>query len=568
MTAVDAPTPAAGPAIEDGQVSFDLSTVFDTISHEIPDQTFLVWRDKRLTYAAINARMNGFAHYLASVGLSRQVDRTQLAGHESGQHLLAIYLRNSNEYLESMVGSYRARVAPFNCSYRYVEAELLYLLNDSRAKAVVYNAEFAPHLAALRDQLPHLEVLIQVADDSGEKLLPGAVDYESILATPPPVSGMATPSGDDLYILYTGGTTGMPKGVLWRQHDIFVSAMGGRPFGSTETLPSYEALTEQVRRAPGQPKVLVISPFMHGASQWSSFNIATMGGCLVIPDRVDQFDAVEALRLAERERVSVIPVVGDAVARPLVDELERVDHDLSSVVSVTNGGAALSSGVRQRILAALPGAVVLDAVGSSEAGLQMNSFTIAGGDANTAVFTPESDSAVVADDFSHVLRAGGSGRGWLARRGSIPLGYLGDSEKTARTFPMIEGERWSVPGDRAELLEDGRIRLLGRDSLTINSGGEKIFVEEVEQAIVAHPSVYDVVVTSRSSARWGNEVVAVVELADGWSVSDDELIECCRRTIARYKVPKAFVRVPKVQRFPTGKADYRWAGSIAEDHRE
>ncbi|MGV0746450.1 acyl-CoA synthetase [Mycolicibacterium sp. XJ870] len=545
-----------------GDVTFNLSTVFSTVAQAIPDQTFLVWRDLRLSYAQFDVRVDGFAHYLVSAGLGVHTEREALAGHESGQDHLGIYLRNGNEYLESMIGSYRARVAPFNVSYRYVEDELLYLLTDSNARALIYNAEFAPRVAAIRDRLPNLQVLIQVADESGNELLPGAVDYETILATPAPA--MPVPSGDDLYILYTGGTTGMPKGVLWRQHDIFLSSMGGRPFGSDTFIASYEELAERADAAGGGLSLLMIPPFMHGAAQWAAYNAVTMGGKLVIPDDVVRMRPDNVLRLAERERVLSIPVVGDAIARPLLDEIEAGDYDLSGLVTITNGGAPLSPTVRERILTALPHIMLLDAVGASESGAQMSTYSTAGGDTDVATFTPQSDTAVVAEDLSRVLGPG-EGGGWLARRDLIPLGYLGDEEKTARTFPTIDGVRWSVPGDRANVLEDGRIQLLGRDSVTINSGGEKIFVEEVERAIAAHPAVYDVVVVGRPSERWGSEVVAVVQFAEGAAADDDELVEVCQRSIARYKIPKAFVRSDKIVRSPAGKADYRWAKSVATE---
>jgi fatty-acyl-CoA synthase len=543
-------------------ISFNLSDVFGTVAKTIPEQTFLVWRGRRLSYADVDRRVDGFANYLTSVGLGCHTERDALAGHESGQDHLGIYLRNGNEYLEAMIGAYRARVAPFNTSYRYVEDELLYLLTDSKSKALVYPAEFGPRVAAIRDRLPHLRVLIQVADQSGNGLLPGAVDYETILSTPTPADGMPTPSGDDLYVLYTGGTTGMPKGVLWRQHDIFLSSMGGRPWGSDQALASHDELAEKARAAGGAMSMMMVPPFMHGAAQWAAFNAVTMGGRLVIPDDVERMRPAEVLRLVESEKVLSLPVVGDAIARPLLDEIETGDYDLSGLFTITNGGAPLSPTVRERILAALPHLMLLDAVGASESGAQMSTATTAGAETAAATFTPQSDTAVVSADLDRVLQPG-EGKGWLARRDLIPLGYLGDEAKTAKTFPTIDGVRWSVPGDRADVLSDGRIQLLGRDSVTINSGGEKIFVEEVERAIAAHPGVYDVVVVGRPSQRWGSEVVAVVQLAEGAEASDEELVEVCRTSIARYKIPKAFIRTPKVVRSPAGKADYRWAKEVA-----
>lgn len=344
-------------------------------------------------------------------GLGCHTERAHLRGHQSGQDHLGLYLRNGNEYLEAMIAGYRARVAPFNVSYRYVDEELLYLLNDSKATALAYNAEFAPRVAAIRDRLPHLRVLIQVADESGNELLPGAVDYESITGTTAPAGDCPEPTADDLYILYTGGTTGMPKGVLWRQHDIFISAMGGRPFGSDTPLGSYAELAERAKMTGGAMSILMLPPFMHGAAQWAAYNIITMGGRIVIPDDVERLQIDDVLRLVERERVLSIPVVGDAMARPLIDAIEAGDYDLSGLASVTNGGAPMSPGVRDRIRAALPNVLLIDAVGSSEAGQQMN--TVATDEEQSAVFNPQADTAVVSADYDRVLTPATTRRvGW------------------------------------------------------------------------------------------------------------------------------------------------------------
>ena len=541
---------------------FNLASVFGAVAAAVPDQPVLIWRDRRVTYADMDARIDGLARYLVGQGLGVRTERSELDNHESGQDHLGVYLRNGNEYLEATLGAHRARVASFNVNYRYVEEELLYLLTDARTRALVYHAEFAPVVAAVRDRLPDLTVLVQVADGSGHELLPGAVDYEEALRAPEPAGGMPTPGGDDLYLLYTGGTTGMPKGVLWKHHDIYVSTMGGTPFGATEPFASYDAIQDHARNANGGLSLLMVPPFMHGAAQWSTFHAITSGGKIVIPDDVHTFDPANALEVASRERVMNVVTVGDAIAKPIIEEVERGSYDLSGLVSFGNGGAALTPGVRDRIFAALPNVLVLDSAGSSESGLQMSQMAMKGTEEEAMVFTPQSDTWVLDDLLTRPLEKGESG-GWLARRGYVPLGYLGDPEKSARTFPVIDGVRWSVPGDRASILDDGRIRLLGRDSVTINSGGEKIFAEEVERAVAAHPGVRDVVVAGRPSERWGNEVVAIVQLEDGVEIDDDEILAEAARHVARYKLPKAIVRVPSVQRSPSGKADYRWAKAQA-----
>jgi 3-oxocholest-4-en-26-oate---CoA ligase len=548
-----------------GPTLFDLSSVFSAVAGAVPDQDMLVWRERRLTYSEVDSRIDALAAYLRTVGLGCHTERKHLARHESGQDHLGIYLRNGTEYLEAMIAGYRARVAPFNVSYRYVEDELTFLLGDAKARAVVYHAEFAPRIAAIRARLPHLRVLVQIADDSGHDLLPGAVDYETIVAATQPTVGWVEPSGDDLYILYTGGTTGMPKGVLWRQHDIFLAAMGGRPFGSDSPLASYAEVADRARQAAGAISLLMVPPFIHGAAQWGAFHAITMGGRIVIPNDVHRLNAHEVLQLAEREKVLSIPVVGDAMARPLVEALEQRQYDLTALAAMSNGGAPLSPSMRDRIMAALPHVSIIDGVGSSESGMQLNTLSNNDSQPETATFSPQRDTAVLSPERDRIL-APGEGDGWLARRDLIPLGYLGDPDKTAQTFPTVDGIRWSVPGDRARILPDGRIELLGRDSLTINSGGEKIYVEEVERAIAAHPAVTDVVVVGRPSPRWGSEAVAIIALNAETSVTDNELIDTCRGSIAGYKIPKAFIRAPMIIRSPAGKADYRWAAALATAH--
>ncbi len=538
---------------------FNLAKVFTTVAEAVPDQEVMVWRDRRFTYRQLDERTNRVANVLLDHGITVRTERSELAGHESGQDHVALYLRNGNEYLEGMIGAYKSRSAPFNVNYRYVTEELSYLLADAGAKAIIYNAEFAPILAEVRDQLPQLELLLQVADESGNGLLSGAVDYEEALAAASPQRPPIEPSPDDLYIVYTGGTTGMPKGVMWRQDDIFIAAMGGRPFGSTEDLADYEAVAEGARNGGGGFRTLLLAPLMHGAAQWASFIGITAGGCLVVPSNVHKLDPVDVWETVARERLLSIPVVGDAIARPLIDELERGSYDTSSLAVIANGGAPLNAGLKDRILAALPNIFVIDAVGASETGYQMSHGSAAGSKATTGTFAPDPDTVVVDEDMTKILPAGHDGIGWLARRGRVPVGYLGDPDKTARTFPVIDGVRFSIPGDRARLLEDGELELLGRDSVTINSGGEKIFAEEVEQAVAHHPAVYDVVVVGRPSERWGNEVVAVVQLRDGQAATDDELLAEAERHIARYKLPKAFVYLDEIVRSPAGKADYRWA---------
>ncbi|MGB6515357.1 MAG: acyl-CoA synthetase, partial [Mycobacterium sp.] len=449
-----------------------------------------------------------------------------------------------------------ARVAPFNVNFRYVKSELQYLLADSGATALIYHAAFAPRVAEVLPDLPQLRVLIQIADDSGNALLDGAVDYESaIQSAPPPAPVQHSP--DDLYVLYTGGTTGMPKGVLWRQHDIFMTSFGGRNLMTGECVSSIDEITARVAANPGS-KVLILPPLIHGAAQWSVMMAITTGQTLVFPTVVDHLDADDVVRTIEREQVAAVTVVGDAMARPLLAAIEKGIADVSPLAVIANGGALLTPYVKERLVEALPNAMVVDGVGSSETGAQMSHLSTNGA-VSTGTFNAGPDTFVAAEDLGGILQPGHDGMGWLAQRGYVPLGYKGDAAKTAATFPVIDGVRYAVPGDRARHRADGCIELLGRDSVTINSGGEKIFVEEVETAIASHPAVADVVVTGRPSERWGQEVVAVVALADGARAAAGELIDHAAQTLARYKLPKAVVFRAVIERSPSGKADYRWA---------
>jgi acyl-CoA synthetase (AMP-forming)/AMP-acid ligase II len=536
---------------------FNLADAFETVAGVHPDRECVIWGDKRLTFSELAGRSRRLGAYLRSRGLGAHAERSELAGHESGQDHLGIYLYNGNEYLEAMIGAFMTRVAPFNVNYRYVADELLYLLDNAQCRALVYHAAFAPTLAEVRDRLPRLEVLIQVADDSGNDLLPGAVDYETVLATTDPVIDVR-PSPDDLYILYTGGTTGMPKGVLWRQHDIFLSAMGGRNILSQEKVESYDDVAAQARAFSEPLRFFVIPPLMHGAAQWVAFIALNNGHAVVLPPDTRTFDPAEAWRTIERERCTTLTTVGDAIARPLVEELEAESYDTSSLLSVGNGGAPLTPTIKARLIEQLPHVLLTDAVGSSETGAQMNHLSTAE-DTSSGRFNPGPGTVVVSEDLDKVLEAGHDGIGWLAQTGWVPLGYFADPDKTARTFPVIDGVRYSVPGDRARLLANGEIELLGRDSVTINSGGEKIFAEEVERAIAGHPAVHDVVVVGRASERWGQEVVALVELSEGAKATPDDIVAHAAQHVARYKLPKDVLFLDAIQRSPSGKADYRWA---------
>lgn len=541
-------------------MDFNLAEVVRAVAHAVPTREAMIHDSIRLTYAEFMNRADRLASALVDRGFGHHAERRDLQNWESGQDHVALYLHNCTEYIEAMVGSYAGRLAPFNVNYRYVAEELRYLLADSRARVIVFHSTFAATLDAIRHELPELELLVQVPDESGGDLLDGAEWYEDVLAAAP-MTPLGAPSPDDLYILYTGGTTGMPKGVLWRQGDIYPAALGGRKISTGAEYESLDAIVDNAME--GGMRVLPSAPFMHGAAHWMAMNALGNGNTIVLPRNATTFDPADVCTTIERERVGIALIVGDAFGRPLLDELDRASHDLSSLVLLISGGAALTAPVKRALLERLPHLAIMDGLGSSETGQQASQVTGAGAPIVTGTFKPGTGMAVVSAELDHRLEPGHEGLGWLAQHGRVPLGYLGDPDKTARTFPIIDGVRHSVPGDRARLTADGVLELHGRDSVTINSGGEKIFAEEVEAAMAHHPAIGDVVVTGRPSPRWGQEVVAIVQLRPGATASGAELIGACDGHIARYKWPKDVILVDHIERSPAGKADYRWARDLA-----
>jgi acyl-CoA synthetase (AMP-forming)/AMP-acid ligase II len=534
---------------------FALAELFRTVAAEVPERECLVQGERRLLYHEVDARSDRLARVLDAHGLGLQRERAELAGWESGQGHVALYMYNRPEYMEAMLGCYKARAVPFNVNYRYVDAELIYLLRDARARGLVYEAGFAPTVQRIRAQLPELTLLLQLPDDSQEPLLPGAIDYETALAQVDDTRALPAPSPDDLYILYTGGTTGMPKGVLWRQADVYMAALGGRNGRGDETA-SLDKVRERARR--GATRALPAPPMMHGAAHWVALHTFHGGGTVVMQNEVRRFDPEDVLATIARERVDNLLLVGDAFGRPLLAALESGKHDVSSLEMIVSSGAVLSASIKEALLAKLPRLVIVDSIGSSESGQQAVHLS-SNESVQSGRFALTRSARVLSADLQRVLAPGQDELGWLAQRGRVPLGYLGDPDKTRRTFPVLEGVRYSVPGDRARLLPDGAVQLLGRDSVTINSGGEKVFAEEVEAALKLHPAVYDVLVCGRPSERWGQEVCAVVQLAAGAQASEAELLAEAARHLARYKLPKVVVLRDRIERSPSGKPDYVWA---------
>ncbi|MFN8545992.1 MAG: acyl-CoA synthetase [Candidatus Binatia bacterium] len=534
----------------------NLAFIHEALAEEIPDRACIVFRDRRLSWADVTDRTRRLAAVLRHAGLGCHTPREALRGWESGQDHVALYLHNGNEYLEGMLGAFKARCAPVNVNYRYVDEELLSLFRNAEPRAIVFHARFAPVVERLRPELPGVRVWLQVHDDTGNALLPGAREYEAALADadPAPPTGL---SPDDLYILYTGGTTGQPKGVLWRQEDIFRGALWtGRPIAGVADL------RERARRGPGL-RALPAAPFMHGAAHWVAFNTWHTGGTVVVQSHPEHFDPDDIWSTVERERVGLLTIVGDAFARPLLDQLRARPYDLTNLRAINSGGAILTAALKEQLLAQLPHVRIVDALGSSESGAQASHASTGSTKASTGAFTLAPDSVVLRQDLSGPAEPGSGEIGWLARRGHVPLGYYKDEAKTARTFPVIAGVRYSVPGDRCLLEADGSLRLLGRDAVTINSGGEKIFAEEVEHALKHHPAIYDAVVVGTPSERWGAQVTAVVQLRAGATADEAGFAAEVRRHLATFKLPRSYVYVDRIVRSPSGKADYAWARGVA-----
>jgi fatty-acyl-CoA synthase len=537
-------------------VAWSLAAAHEAIARTRGESTALVFGERRFSWQELTERTRRLANVLHDAGLGCRRERAELAGWESGQDHLGVYLYNGNEYLEAMLGAAKARVAAFNVNYRYVADELRYLLCDAAPAALVVDSRFADTLGQVLGDIATQRLILQVDDGSGTPLLPGARWYEDALAAaspdPPPVS----PSPDDLYLLYTGGTTGMPKGVLWRQGDAFTECFGGPRAATTDA--------ELVATLTNPHRAVVAPPFMHGAGQWIAMRTWFTGGTVLVPAQAEALDPADVWATVERERADLLLIVGDAFARPLVDELDRGRYDLSSLTVLLSGGAALSVPLKEQLLARLPTLLIVDGLGSSEVGGQLSQVAT-GGHVTTGTFPLAAGNHVLSEDRRRVLRPGDPELGWLAKSGRLALGYLHDAARTERTFPVIDGVRYGVPGDRARLWADGTVEVHGRDSVTINSGGEKIFAEEVERALREHPDVYDCVVAPRPSERWGQEAVAIVRRRAGSTVTADELAATIEPSVARYKVPKAFVFVDEIARSPSGKADYRWARQRAAE---
>ncbi len=519
-------------------MTFNLADLFEAVVDRVPDREALIVGERRLTFSQLDERSNRLAHALLAAGV------------RSGEHV-GLHMMNGTEYLEGMIACFKIRAIPVNVNFRYVEAELSYLYNDADLVALIYHRQFAARVAGAASTAVALKHFLVVDDGSTEDLVPGSEPFEETLAaTSAERPQVPDRSSDDLYCVYTGGTTGMPKGVIWRHEDIFKAAMGG---GDITQLGNYVTGPEELASRIPEPglKALATPPLMHSSAAWLAFQSLFTGGTLVLTP-LGRFDAGTIWELITNEKVQVLVIVGDAMAKPLVDELTANGdrYDTSNLWVIGSGGALLGDTTKQRMLELLPGRLIADGFGSSETGVL--------GSKQGATFVVNADTAVLDEDGNPVVPGSGV-VGRLARRGHIPLRYHKDPEKSARTFIESGGVRWVLPGDMATVEADGSITLLGRGSLTINTGGEKVFPEEVEAPLKEHPAIADAVVVGVPDERWGERVVAVVEACPGATPVLDDVQTHCRAHVAGYKVPRDLVLVEKILRSPAGKADYGWA---------
>ncbi|MFD4408146.1 acyl-CoA synthetase [Streptomyces sp. NPDC058476] len=536
-------------------MEYNLADLFESVVDAVPGREALVYIDhpgtgaeRRLTYAQLDAAANRIAHHLIDTGV------------RPGEHL-GLHLYNGVEYVQTLLGCLKARIVPVNVNYRYVEEELAYLYRDADLVTLVFDAEFTDRVAAALPHASALRHLIRVGTPVSDVDAPPAVDFTDAEATGSPERGFPARSADDQFIIYTGGTTGMPKGVMWRQEDLFFSGLGGgAPTGEPVKKP--EELAERVAAGGEGITFFPTPPLMHGTSTLTAFIGFNFGQRVVIHRK---FVPEEVLRTIEKEKVTSVSLVGDAMLRPLIDALNgpMKGTDCSSVFSVSSSGAIMSDTVREQFQALVPNVMLLNNFGSSESGF--NGTATADSGPRRGFRVRVNSRTQVVDPATHEPVAVGE-PGRVAQRGHVPLGYYNDPEKTAETFFQKGDERWVLLGDMATVDEEGIVTVLGRGSQCINTGGEKVYPEEVEQALKSHPDVYDALVAGVPDEKWGNHVAAVVQLREGAGPPSLEDIQThCRTHLAGYKIPRQLVITDAIQRSPSGKADYRWARSVAAE---
>ncbi|ABM15986.1 MULTISPECIES: acyl-CoA synthetase [Mycolicibacterium] len=520
----------------------------------VPDRVALISGDEQLTYAELEEKSNRLAHYLIDQGVKKD-DK------------VGLYCRNRIEIVIAMLGIVKAGAILVNVNFRYVEGELKYLFENSDMVALVHERRYADRVANVLPETPNVKTILVVEDGTDEDYQRyGGVEFYSALAQGSPERDFGPRSEDDIYLLYTGGTTGFPKGVMWRHEDIYRVLFGGTDFATGEPIADEYGLAKQAVES-GPMVRYPIPPMIHGATQSATWMALFSGQTTVL---TPEFDAEAVWRTIHEHKVNLLFFTGDAMARPLLDALLAAQdagdqYDLSSLFLLASTAALFSTSLKEKFLELLPNRIITDSIGSSETGFGGTSI-VAKGESHTGGPRVTIDkNTVVLDEDGNPVTPGSGVRGIIAKRGHIPVGYFKDEKKTAETFKTINGVRYAIPGDYATVEADGSVTMLGRGSVSINSGGEKIYPEEVEAALKGHPDVFDALVVGVPDPRFGQHVAAVVQPREGTRPALADLDAFVRTQIAGYKVPRSLWLVDEVKRSPAGKPDYRWAKDVTEE---
>jgi acyl-CoA synthetase (AMP-forming)/AMP-acid ligase II len=530
-------------------VALNIADLAEHAIDAVPDRVALICGDEQLTYAQLEEKANRFAHYLMDQGV-REGDK------------VGLYCRNRIEIVIAMLGIIKAGAILVNVNFRYVEGELRYLFDNSDMVALVHERQYSDRVANVLPDTPNVKTVLVVEDGSDlDYQRYGGVEFYSAIADSSPERDFGARTADAIYLLYTGGTTGFPKGVMWRHEDIYRVLLGGTDFATGEFVKDEYDLAKAAAANPPMVRY-PIPPMIHGATQSATWMSLFSGQTTVL---APEFNAEQVWQTIHKHKVNLLFFTGDAMARPLLDALQKDnDYDLSSLFLLASTAALFSPSIKEKLLELLPNRVITDSIGSSETGF--------GGTSIVAKDAPHSGGprvtidhrTVVLDDEGNEVKPGSGVRGFIAKKGNIPVGYYKDEKKTAETFKTINGVRYAIPGDYALVEEDGTVTMLGRGSVSINSGGEKIYPEEVEAALKGHPDVFDALVVGVPDPRYGQHVAAVVQAREGARPSLSELDSLVRSEIAGYKVPRSLWYVDEVKRSPAGKPDYRWAKEQTE----
>jgi 3-oxocholest-4-en-26-oate---CoA ligase len=527
-------------------MALNFADLFEHAADAFGERTAVACGDRQVTYAELDERTSRLAHHLAGLGVG------------PGDHV-GLYARNSIEALETLIASCKLRASAVNINYRYVENELHYMLADADLTALVYDRRLRPLVAASAHAAPGLRGLIEI-DDGSEAPTKTTTDYDAALNAASPGRDFPPRSNDDVYIIYTGGTTGYPKGVMWRHEDIWRTLGGGIDFITGDPLPDEWAQSRKGLEA-GEFVKLCAAPLIHGNAQVAALAGLFAGETIVL---LPAFDPDEIWREIAKHQVNVLVIIGDAMARPLVEAFAQGDYDASSLVAVSSSAALFSPAVKDACARALPDAVITEAIGSTETGFAGISFVSPGEPHRGGPTVMAGPDVIVLGDDGRPAVTGQVGR--LARGGHVPLGYYKDPARTAAMFAEVDGKRYAIPGDMARVEDDGTVTLLGRGNTCVNTGGEKVFPEEVESALKSHPGVFDVLVIGVPDVLLGQRVAALIQPRPGAALDLGALQEHVRRQIAGYKVPRSIWLAEAIRRTVSGKADYAWAREYAATH--